>query len=52
MLIATAGSFAAVSTLLGNPLVGAFLLLEAAGIGGAMLGVALLPGLLAAGSAR
>ncbi len=49
MLIATAGSFAAVSTLLGNPLVGAFLLLEAAGIGGAMLGVALLPGLLAAG---
>ena len=49
MLLATAGSFAAVSTLLGNPLVGAFLLLEAAGIGGAMLGVALLPGLLAAG---
>jgi hypothetical protein len=49
MLIATAGSFAAVSTLLGNPLVGAFLLMEAAGIAGAMLGVALLPGLLAAG---
>ena len=49
MLIATAGSFAAVSTLLGNPLIGAFLLLEAAGIGGAMLGVALLPGLLASG---
>ena len=49
LLIATAGSFAAVSTLLGNPLLGAFLLLEAAGIGGAMLGVALLPGLLSAG---
>jgi hypothetical protein len=49
MLMATAGSFAAVSTLLGNPLIGAFLLLEAAGIAGSMLGVALLPGLLAAG---
>ncbi|HEY7857774.1 MAG TPA: chloride channel protein [Candidatus Nanopelagicales bacterium] len=48
-LIATAGSFAAISTLLGSPLLGAFLLMEAAGLGGAMLGVALLPGLLAAG---
>jgi H+/Cl- antiporter ClcA len=48
-LIATAGSFAAISTLLGNPLLGAFLLMEAAGLGGAMLAVALLPGLLAAG---
>ena len=46
-----AGSFAAVSTLLGNPLVGAFLLLEVAGgsMGGALLGPPLLPGLLAAG---
>jgi len=48
-LIATAGSFAAISTLLGSPLLGAFLLMEAAGVGGAMLAVALLPGLLAAG---
>jgi H+/Cl- antiporter ClcA len=48
-LIATAGSFAAISTLLGSPLLGAFLLMEAAGLGGAMLTVALLPGLLAAG---
>jgi hypothetical protein len=48
-LIATAGSFAAISTLLGSPLLGAFLLMEAAGLGGAMLAVALLPGLLAAG---
>ena len=48
-LIASAGSFAAISTLLGSPLLGSFLLLEAAGIGGLMLGVALLPGLLAAG---
>jgi H+/Cl- antiporter ClcA len=48
-LIAAAGSFAAISTLLGSPLLGAFLLMEAAGVGGAMLAVALLPGLLAAG---
>ncbi len=48
-LIAAAGSFAAISTLLGSPLLGAFLLLEAAGLGGAMLAVSLLPGLLAAG---
>src|SRR6185436_5237416 len=48
-LIATAGSFAAISTLLGSPLLGAFLLMEVAGLGGAMLTVALLPGLLAAG---
>jgi H+/Cl- antiporter ClcA len=48
-LIATAGSFAAISTLLGSPLLGAFLLMEAAGLSGMMLAVALLPGLLAAG---
>ncbi|MCU1447272.1 chloride channel protein [Cryobacterium sp.] len=48
-VIASAGSFAAVSTLLGSPLLGAFLLMEASGLGGAMLGVGLLPGLLAAG---
>jgi H+/Cl- antiporter ClcA len=48
-VIAAAGSFAAISTLLGSPLVGAFLLLEASGLGGPMLGVVLLPGLLAAG---
>lgn len=48
-IIATAGSFAAISTLLGSPLLGAFLLLEAAGLAGTMLAVALLPGLLAAG---
>ena len=48
-VIASAGSFAAVSTLLGSPLLGAFLLMEASGLAGAMLGVGLLPGLLAAG---
>jgi H+/Cl- antiporter ClcA len=49
MLIGATGSFAAVSTLLGSPLAGAFLLMEAAGLGGAMMGVVLVPGLLAAG---
>ncbi len=48
-VIASAGSFAAIATLLGSPLAGAFLLMEAAGLGGAMLGVVLVPGLLAAG---
>jgi H+/Cl- antiporter ClcA len=49
LVIAAAGSFAAVSTLLGSPLVGAFLLMEAAGIGGPLMAVVLIPGLLAAG---
>jgi H+/Cl- antiporter ClcA len=48
-MVAAAGSFAAVSTMLGSPLLGAFLLMEAAGVGGAMLSLVLLPGLLAAG---
>ncbi len=48
-LIASAGSFAAISTLLGSPVVASFLMLEVAGLGGTMLAVALLPGLLAAG---
>ncbi|CAM5650638.1 chloride channel protein [Streptomyces viridifaciens] len=42
-------SFAAVSTLLGSPLLGAFLLMEASGLGGPMMGAVLVPGLLAAG---
>ena len=48
-VVAAAGSFAAVSTLLGSPIAGAFLLMEASGLGGPMLGVVLLPGLLASG---
>ena len=48
-VIAAAGSFAAISSLLGSPLLGAFLILEAAGLGGPMLGIVLVPGLLAAG---
>jgi H+/Cl- antiporter ClcA len=49
MVVAAAGSFAAISTLLGSPLAGAFLLMEASGLGGPMLGLVLMPGLLAAG---
>ena len=49
VVVGVAGSFAAISTLLGSPIVGAFLLMEIAGLGGAMLGVMLVPGLLAAG---
>jgi H+/Cl- antiporter ClcA len=48
-VVAAAGSFAAISTLLGSPLAGAFLLLEAAGLGGATATMVLLPGLLGAG---
>jgi hypothetical protein len=49
VVVAAAGSFAAISTLLGSPLAGAFLLMEASGLGGPMLGLILVPGLLAAG---
>ena len=49
LVIGAAGSFAAISALLGSPLVGAFLLMEAAGIGGTLMAVVLIPGLLAAG---
>jgi len=48
-IIAGAGSFAAIATLIGSPLIAAFLLMEASAAAGAMMGVALLPGLLAAG---
>ncbi len=49
VVIGAAGSFAAIATLLGSPLTGAFLLMEAGGLGGALMGVVLVPGLLAAG---
>jgi H+/Cl- antiporter ClcA len=49
LVIGTAGSFAAISTLLASPLVAAFLIMEVAGIGGALLEIVLIPGLLAAG---
>lgn len=50
MVIGAAGSFAAVSTLLGSPLLGAFLIMEVAGLSGAMVGIVMVPGLLAAGT--
>ena len=48
-VLGAAGSFAAISTLLGSPITGAFLLMEASGLGGPMMGLVLLPGLLASG---
>jgi len=48
-MVAAAGSFASISTLFGSPLLGAFLLMEASGIGGATMELVLVPGLLAAG---
>jgi H+/Cl- antiporter ClcA len=49
MIMASAGSFAAISTLLGSPVLGAFLIMEIAGIGGMRLSLVMLPGLLASG---
>jgi H+/Cl- antiporter ClcA len=49
MLVAAAGSFAAVSFVFSSPLIAAVILIEASGIGGARLPLILVPGLLAAG---
>jgi hypothetical protein len=49
MIMASAGSFAAISTLLGSPILGAFLIMEVAGVGGLTLSLVALPGLLASG---
>jgi H+/Cl- antiporter ClcA len=48
-VVGAAGSFAAISTLLGSPLLGAFLLMEITAVGGVAAAVVLVPGLLAAG---
>lgn len=48
-VLGACGSFAAVSTLLGSPLVGAFLMMEVSGLGGPRATLVLMPGLLAAG---
>ena len=48
-LMAASGSFAAVSSIFGSPVIGAVLIIEAAGLGGPTLPLVLLPGLLAAG---
>ncbi|WP_020104953.1 chloride channel protein [Nocardia sp. 348MFTsu5.1] len=49
VIMASAGSFTAISTLLGSPLLAAFLIMEIAGIGGATLSLMAVPGLLASG---
>jgi H+/Cl- antiporter ClcA len=48
-VLGAAGSFAAIATLLGSPITGAFLLMEASGLAGPMMALVLVPGLLAAG---
>ena len=48
-VIGAAGSFAAISTLIGSPIAGAFLLMEASGLGGPTMSMVLVPGLVASG---
>src|SRR5215831_8551393 len=48
-ILGATGGFAAISTLLGSPITGAFLLMEASGLGGPTMSLVLLPGLLASG---
>jgi H+/Cl- antiporter ClcA len=48
-IMAAAGSFAAISTLFGSPILAAFLIMETAGVAGATLSLVALPGLLASG---
>ncbi len=48
-VVAAAGAFAAISSLFGSPIIGAVIIVEAAGLGGATLPLILLPGLMAAG---
>lgn len=49
MVIAAAGSFAALSFIFASPLIAAVILIEAAGIGGPRLPLILVPGLMSAG---
>ena len=48
-LMAAAGSFAAISSIFGSPVIGAVIIIEAAGLGGEMMSLVLLPGLISAG---
>jgi H+/Cl- antiporter ClcA len=48
-VLGASGAFAAISTLLGSPITSAFLLMEAAGLGGPTMELVLVPGLLASG---
>jgi len=49
MVVAAAGSFAALSLIFNSPIVAAIILIEATGLGGDKLPIVLLPGLIAAG---
>ena len=49
MVVAAAASFAALATIFGSPVIGAVIIIEAAGLGGPTLPVILLPGLMASG---
>jgi H+/Cl- antiporter ClcA len=48
-VLAAAATFAALATIFGSPVIGAVIIIEAAGLGGPTLPVILLPGLLASG---
>ncbi len=48
-VIAAAAAFAALATIFGSPVIGAVIIIEAAGLGGPTLPMILLPGLLASG---
>jgi chloride channel protein, CIC family len=50
LVVAASAAFAALATIFGSPVVGAVIIIEAAGLGGSTLPVILLPGLLAAGT--
>jgi H+/Cl- antiporter ClcA len=49
VIMGAAGSFAAISVIFGSPIVAAVLVIEASGLGGAMLPLILIPGLISAG---
>ena len=48
-VLAASAAFAAIATIFGSPVIGAIILIEAAGLGGPMLPLILLPGLMSAG---
>ncbi len=48
-VLAASAAFAAIATIFGSPVIGAIILIEAAGLGGPMLPLILLPGLISAG---
>ena len=49
LVLAAAAGFAALATIFGSPIIGAIIIIEAAGLGGPTLPLVLLPGLIAAG---